>query len=335
MKFSIGDKIVVTQSGEEGHIVSFIGKDMAEVYVKGTTFPVYLDEIDHPYLKWFTDKKRKEKKGVLPEQLPVEKQSQKKPRLAKGIYMAFFPEFKIEEMEDVVDFMKVHLVNELPYEIQYHYSLTFAGEAEFQHEGELQAFGHVYLHSVPFEDMNDGPRFVWRIDNLEDADMRPMEGVLKIKPQKLFQHIQDVLANNKPSFSYLLFEEFQPLEKLTINHNKKKPATSTHPKPSIAKPYIEDGPKYELDLHIEQLVDGYTSMTNGEIVAIQLAELQRYLNIAVNHHQDRMMIIHGIGKGRLKEEVHKVLANMPEVKSYANEWHSRYGFGATEVRFQY
>ena len=120
MKFSIGDKILVKKTEEEGYIVSFIGKDMAEVKVGKISYPVYLDDIDHPYLKWFTDKNKK-RNGSFPEQLPVEKQQQKRPRLAKGVYMSFFPQFKIEEMEDVVDCFKVHILNELPYEIQYQY----------------------------------------------------------------------------------------------------------------------------------------------------------------------------------------------------------------------
>lgn len=331
MKFSIGDKILVKETEEEGYIVSFIGKDMAEVKVGRTTFPVYIDDIDHPYLKWFTNKKKQSANKSSPEQLPVEKQQHKRQRLAKGVYMSFFPEFKREEMEDVVDYMKVHLLNELPYEIQYQYSLTFAGETEFKHEGKLQAFGHVYIHNVPFEDMNDSPRFVWKVDNLETADMKPQEGVLKIKPQKLFQHIQEVLSNNKPSFSYLLFEDFSILGKdefkLAIKSKKVAPKKET-------KAPLEEA-KYELDLHIEQILTGYTSLTNTEIIDVQIAELEKYLRLAINSHQETMMVIHGIGKGRLREEVHKVLAQVPEVYSYANDWHSKYGFGATEVKFKY
>ncbi|MEZ5015775.1 MAG: Smr/MutS family protein [Flavipsychrobacter sp.] len=331
MKFSIGDKILVKETEEEGYILSFIGKDMAEVKVGKTTFPVYLDDIDHPYLKWFTDKKKKTTKGASLEQLPVEKQQQKRPRLARGVYLSFFPEFKIEEMEDVVDSLKVHLLNELPYEIQYQYSLNFAGATEFKHEGKLQAFGHVYLHAIPFDDMNDSPRFVWQVDNLEEPDMQPEEGVLKIKPQKLFLHIQDALANNKPSFSYLLFEDFKAFSKERFQLQERKQVKAQITTKVLAK----EEPKYELDLHIEQLLPGYTSLTNSEIIDVQITELERYLRLAINNHQEYMVVIHGIGKGRLREEVHKVLAGIPEIFSYANEWHSKYGFGATEVKFKY
>ncbi|HEY1032549.1 MAG TPA: hypothetical protein VGD89_12305, partial [Flavipsychrobacter sp.] len=85
MKFSIGDKIILKRTGEEGAVISYINKEMVEVVVNGTHFPVYLDEIDHPYLKWFTEKKTKAVRSA-PEQLPVEKEKLRKPKLAKGVY---------------------------------------------------------------------------------------------------------------------------------------------------------------------------------------------------------------------------------------------------------
>jgi dsDNA-specific endonuclease/ATPase MutS2 len=68
---------------------------------------------------------------------------------------------------------------------------------------------------------------------------------------------------------------------------------------------------------------------------IQLKTLERYLYIAIIHKQERMIIIHGLGTGTLKDAVHGVLKNTPEVKRYSNEWLGNYGFGATEVEFQY
>lgn len=87
MKFSVGDRIVLNRTGEEGHVTALINKQMIEVEVGGTVFPVHLEDIDHPYLKWFTDKSAKKKKA-LPEQLPVEKIAERKRRLAKGVYLS-------------------------------------------------------------------------------------------------------------------------------------------------------------------------------------------------------------------------------------------------------
>lgn len=333
MKFSIGDKIVVKHTGEEGHVTAYIDKHMVEVEVHGVKFPVHTDEIDHPYLKWFTEKKPKKKTGAVPEQLPVEKEKFRKPRLAKGIYLSFLPVFKIEEMEDIVDHLKVYLLNELPQSIQFGYDARFMERTLFSLEGKLHGFGHLYLHSIPYDDMNDQPRFHWRLADA-DKEMQPVDGILKIKPARVFAHINELLQNNEPTFSYLLAEDFLPKQKIP------KPEQVELPKP---KPFLSlknlaeqiEQPKYELDLHVEKLVPSKKGMSNAEILQIQLDTLRRYLDIAILHRQQRMFVIHGVGKGVLKEEVHKVLRQTPQVHSYENEYYPRYGFGATEVFFSY
>ena len=334
MKFSIGDKVVLKNTDEEGIVIAYVSDDMLEVEVEGITFPVHIDELDHPYLKWFTQKKQVKSKRSVPEQLPVEKQKLRKPRLAKGIYLSFFPEYKIEEMEDVVDYLKVYILNELPKEIQFQYDLSLGGTASFSHEGKLQGFGHIYLHNIPFEQMNDAPKINWQIDDLEDPAMAPMEGVLKLKPQKVFQQIEQILINNEPSFSYLLFDDFRFLEKGFTPFLVPSISNTSTGKVSVADNSIEQ-PKYELDLHIEHLVDDYKGLTNIEIIDIQLAELKKYLRLAINAKQERMVVVHGLGKGRLRDEVHKILSTTFEVDTFSNEWHGRYGFGATEVLLVY
>ncbi len=331
MKFTIGDKILLKQSGEEGHVTDYINKEMIEVEVNGTRFPVYINEIDHPYLKWFTEKKAK-KEPVYSEQLPVEKVAFRKPRLAKGIYLSFVPVFKTEEMEDIVDHVKIHLINEMPHPVKFVYDVQLLQASEFKHEGTLHAFGDIYLHKIAYADMNDQPRFNWQLTDTTNKDLAPADGVLRIRPQKLFEHINDVLHKGTPTFSYLLTSEFLPPKKVKKEHYI----------PTVKPDYITgtnisklEKPKTEVDLHIEALVGDADGMSNAEIIKIQLDALQRYLQLAIVNKQERMVAIHGLGKGKLKDEVHKILKNTPEVFIFTNEWHGRYGFGATEIYFRY
>jgi len=57
MKYQIGDKVLILHSNEEGEIIDFINDKMVTVDVKGVKFPVYLDQIDFPYFKRFSQKK--------------------------------------------------------------------------------------------------------------------------------------------------------------------------------------------------------------------------------------------------------------------------------------
>ncbi len=48
-----------------------------------------------------------------------------------------------------------------------------------------------------------------------------------------------------------------------------------------------------------------------------------------------LIVIHGVGKGRLKDEIHEILKTKKEVKSFINQYDPRFGYGATEIIFQY
>ncbi len=333
MKFSIGDLIILNRTGEEGHILSYINDKMVEVEVNGTSFPVYLEDVDHPYLKWFTDKTVKKKTKPNELQLPVEKIIERKQRLAKGIYLSFMPVFKADVMEEVVESLKIYLLNEMPLSVKFLYDVRIANKSDFHHEGTLHAFGNLYLHSIPYEQMNDQPRFNWELIDSGNANMEKTEGVLRIRPAKLFEHINQVLEKSEPTFSYVLIDDFLPKKK-AAPIEQFVPPVKLQAMPLVTTRTIEAA-KSEIDLHIEQLVDNMKGLTNADIIKIQLNTLQHYLQLAIVHRQERMVVIHGLGKGKLREEVHAILKQTPEVTRFKNEWRGRYGFGATEVFFRY
>jgi dsDNA-specific endonuclease/ATPase MutS2 len=46
-------------------------------------------------------------------------------------------------------------------------------------------------------------------------------------------------------------------------------------------------------------------------------------------------VVHGVGTGRLRDEIHDILRLKKEVKSFVNRYDPRFGYGATEIFFQY
>jgi len=334
MKFSIGDAIILNLTGEEGTVTAYINAEMVEVEVAGTTFPVYISDIDHPYLRWFTENKKKTIPKSLPEQLPVERFA--KPKLARGVYLSFIPEFKANVFEDEVKEIKVYLINELPTPVYFQYKvLNNLQQTIFNHEAKLHDFGHIFLHSMPFEVMNEQPRFHWELTDSNDTNAIK-EGVLRIKPRKLFEHINAMLKNNEPSFSYLLADSFDA----AVKHATDKIDIPIHQlsgiNPNTNKKSWKDAlPHFEIDLHLENITDNTRGLTNTDKLNLQLNALQKHLNAVIANREERTMIIHGLGKGVLKDEVHRILREIPQVSKFSNEWHGRYGFGATEVWFKY
>ena len=64
MKYEIGDKILVLATDEEGKVVELMNEKMVMIEVRGVKFPAYMDQIDFPYFKMFSQKKTVEKKNI-------------------------------------------------------------------------------------------------------------------------------------------------------------------------------------------------------------------------------------------------------------------------------
>ena len=90
-----------------------------------------------------------------------------------------------------------------------------------------------------------------------------------------------------------------------------------------------------MDLHIEKLEVQWSGLSNYEILGLQLKAFEKYYDLAVAHIQPSLTVIHGVGEGKLRDEIHAILNTKKEVKTFVNQFHPLYGFGATEIFFQY
>ena len=93
--------------------------------------------------------------------------------------------------------------------------------------------------------------------------------------------------------------------------------------------------KPELDLHIEKLTPDWEKMDSFEKLTLQLKTFEKYYDLALAHHLPSMIVIHGVGSGKLRDEIHELLKLRSGVKTFVNRYHPAYGYGATEIFFQY
>ena len=102
------------------------------------------------------------------------------------------------------------------------------------------------------------------------------------------------------------------------------------PLPFPEKHIIEKGVA-EVDLHIEELIENYSGKDNFELLTIQLEYFSKMLEIAIANKFKQITFIHGVGNGKLKQEIiNKLKGNFPDLK-YSDASFLRYGKGATEV----
>lgn len=87
---------------------------------------------------------------------------------------------------------------------------------------------------------------------------------------------------------------------------------------------------YELDLHIHELLDRHNHMSNGEILQYQMNCCRRFMMEAIERRYRKVILIHGVGEGVLKLEIHRYLDQLQKVE-YHDAPYRTYGYGATEV----
>lgn len=90
---------------------------------------------------------------------------------------------------------------------------------------------------------------------------------------------------------------------------------------------------YELDLHIHELLDYHKGMTNAQILQYQMSCGKRFLREAMQKRYPKVVLIHGVGQGVLRSEIHQWLDSLPNVE-YHDAPYRTYGYGATEVHIK-
>jgi len=340
MKFQIGDRVLVLHSEEEGEVVDIINNKMVMVDVRGVKFPAYIDQLDFPYFKRFSEKKpvippKKSRKFI--DEVPKEKKIPED-KSQTGVWLTFIPVMDTDEFGDeVVEELKIHLINRTDIPFSFEYSLDYFGKEDFELKNNIAPFHDFYIHDMPFENMNDSPsfNFVFSLLKPDKKKAESFETSLKLKPKQVFTRIQEIRQKGEATFSYRILDKYP--DRVVEDRMEMSPLLKKGYKvysASSARQHLEPS-KYELDLHIEKLSKDHAALTSFEKLTLQLQTLEKYLDLAVAHHQSSMIIIHGVGTGKLRDEIHEILRIRRDVKSFINRYHPAYGYGATEVFFQW
>ncbi len=341
MKYQVGDDILVLHTNEEGKVIEIINDKMVMIEVRGVKFPSYTDQIDFPYFKRFTEKKailqpKKEKKFV--DDVRKEKLKPAETLVAEGVWLSLIPKFSLDEFGDeVVELFKLHLVNKTSRGYKFIYEQRSLSEINFELTNEITAAHDFYLHDIKFTDFNDNPTLFFEF-SLLTADKKKAEFTetsLKLKGKQIFQRVEEMKKKNEPTITFKLFENYPD------KTYDDKPKVSSY----IANEYSAyeakmarknlEPPRSVIDLHMEKLSNDWQHMSNFEILTMQLKEFEKWYNLSVAHRQENLVVIHGVGSGKLRDEIHEILKTKKEVRFFINQYDHRFGYGATEIFFQY
>ena len=87
---------------------------------------------------------------------------------------------------------------------------------------------------------------------------------------------------------------------------------------------------HEIDLHIENLTDGWSHLSNFEIVLFQVSAFRKRLYQAFEDNENQLIVIHGVGKGVLKNKIIDVVNTLPNVSIGPADM-KIYGMGASHI----
>ncbi|MGB4845843.1 MAG: Smr/MutS family protein [Ferruginibacter sp.] len=337
MKYQPGDKIIVLLTEEEGKVLEIMTEKMVLIEVKGVKFPAYTDQIDFPYFTMFSEKRKAEKKKVFIDQVQKEKATAKV-KEGNGIMLSFIPVFDKDIFDDdIVEKFKLYLVNQNETAYTFSYNLMIGGESNFQLKNIIEPLSDFYLHDVKFEDLSDSPRFEFEFALKEPDKKKALyyESSLKLKAKQLFKKIEEIQLKNEPGFSYILMEDYPDrLEEERVDLSRLGNAGFRLYDAGKIKQHLEPA-RSVVDLHIEKLTDDWKHLNNFEILTMQLKAFEKYYELAVSHYQSSLTIIHGVGVGKLRDEIHDILRLKKEVSTFVNQYSQLYGYGATEIFFEY
>lgn len=341
MKYQIGDEIIVLHTNEEGKVVDIMSEDMVMIEVRGVRFPAYMNQIDFPYFYRFSKKKNVEEKKpikVFIENIPKEKPQPNKIKVDEGVWLSFIPKFALDVFNDeVVESLKIYLINKTNESFHFKYIHKLKEEEVFVFENKILSFQDFYIHDIDFATINDSPSFNIDFSLLIAVKQKAehFETSLKLKPKQFFKRIEEMKEKNEPTITYKLFDKYPDrfYEETQFSINKLSAAGFKVYEISKAKEYLATA-RSVVDLHIEKLTNDWKHLSNLEILSIQLKEFEKWYDIAIANKQPSLIIIHGVGKGKLKEEIQEILKSKPEVKSFINQYDARFGYGATEIFFK-
>jgi DNA-nicking Smr family endonuclease/uncharacterized protein YodC (DUF2158 family) len=348
MLFAIGTKVRLKHTGDEGVITEMLSDGMLNVWIETQDMEIPVFEEDLIRAEDYQSKPVKAKIITKP---PTKKAEKYIPPIAdaetqytilksQGVQLAFDPQY---DAAGLVNTYQVFLINDTYNEFIFSLQMNLPHRKGQTHHGKLDAISTFYVEDLLFDQLNDTPIFEFECWKLTTAGTgNKQHKSLKIKAQQFFKKVKTAPLLNRAVHLYLLLPNSEKKKAKPTEDLKSYTQKNTRPvrlqkfkNRKYNQHDVEEFANFsgEIDLHAENLNSHKGKMNNAEILRLQLAHFEQFMLKAIRLGVARVFIIHGIGKGKLKSHIASRLIQMPEVKTFKNEYHPKYGYGATEVIF--
>ncbi len=349
MNLKIGDKVRPLNEVGEGLVVSIDKNDLVQVrggdgfempYAKKELVKVYDEKDGEEIIEIESAEIDKEEVNFEEENAQWETDADSPSPLLEGVYLAYE---LIQPKHFSNSALGFCLVNNTAYDVQYNVLINAGGSLRSIAFDNLSANNLVLLEKISKTAIEAYCSVTVQLlfnKNVSFQPRQPFSDTIKIKPAKLYNpsgFIKNNYTDNIAFFAPVLITDVsnntvkitpdiaRNIENAILSKEKKKLTI-------LSKKHFRNSElsEKEIDLHIEELVNNSRRMSNGEIVEVQLNHFQRELDSAIAQHLHKIVFIHGVGTGKLKNEIHTILKTYTKIR-FHDASYSKYGFGATEV----
>lgn len=234
--------------------------------------------------------------------------------------------------------IELYLVNDSNFTVLFHYSYFKNGVNKTIKHGTIHPNSKVELESLLQNDLSELPEFGFQIicfQKEENDWHEPIVKRFKVNPVKFYKetsfHPNPFFRKNALVLQISKNILTTEIDKLTEDDFKKL-VQEKEEKPAPEKPVqkrTED--IVEIDLHINELIDNPAGLSNAEILEIQKEKVESEMKLAIQTGVKKIVFIHGVGQGVLKQEVINLLKTKFKKYYFQDASFKEYGYGATMV----
>jgi hypothetical protein len=360
MILNVGDKVSFLNERRDGIVKKVLNNKMVLVEIEaGFDIPVlssdlikvqsYEDLVSQKRTeKVLSDPRQEEKLEEIEERFParIGFADENDYKIKKSLYLAFIP----ENPEDVLSSgFGIYLLNHNSCDVLFTYMLKEDDKFICKDYEQVDEESAVLLDVIDKTDIEK-----WKDVQIQclffkqDVTLHkpPMVYEIQIRPVRFYKDDNFIFYSllNEKCFLLPLTEKGKskptewPEEKWE-NEKVAKPSglkiighiNNLNKTESFPEKHIIEKSVAEVDLHIEELTENYAGKENFELLSIQMDYFSKMMELAIANKLQKIIFIHGVGNGRLKNEITERLKNnFPELK-FTDASFLKYGKGATEI----
>jgi hypothetical protein len=337
----VGDRVKFLNDVGGGTVTGFIGKNMVNVENEDgfeVPYPVSkLINIDDPALNKGAVASVKPVSTVVPQ---TQEELKPKGKVLPGkespdFYFCIVP---FDSKNPVGNDIDLYMVNDSNFTVLFHYAHYKEGKYHTVLHGVVEPNSKEELETIDQNDLAELPDYHFNLIYFREEENEWHAAVskkFKVNPVKFYKEksFQPSRHFKKNALVYQITENILEtgIDKLTDDDFRKVVKAKEGPSEEKAPPRPPDPEIIEVDLHIHELIENSSGLSNKEILEIQMEKVEREMHGAIKSRAKSIVFIHGVGQGVLKQEVAKLLKSKFSKYAFQDASFKEYGYGATMV----